>query len=212
MNKFIIFDYNKDILAGIKPHFENIDNVKVMSIDVRKLISDPKFNIDVIVSPANSYGFMRGGIDAFLSDMFLNIEFCTQKIIKNLNVKQLNNKPILPVGSAILVDITDCIYPNTKCKQMISAPTMETPMQIDPKNIYYVFYAILKLTSHMKNKTIAVPGLGTACGGVSFDECGKWMKAAYDDFNNGIDPNPNMVLIDDSNCYVTKDHAIEQIN
>jgi len=115
---------------------------------------------------------MDGGIDLYLSKLFPKIQLSVQTGIKRYNIRLENSGMfMLPIGSAIIVPIEKCIC-KTSIKYLISAPTMETPQKIDgTENIYYAFFAILKLCNYFKNKTIAIPGLGTLTGGISPEEC-----------------------------------------
>ena len=80
----LFFDHNESFVKdyrdtmGTNPH----PNLKVYyaSGDVKELCL--KYKVQAIVSPANSFGFMNGGIDAVYMHMFPGIEARTQKRIK----------------------------------------------------------------------------------------------------------------------------------
>ncbi len=56
--------------------------IQVLQIDAEKLIE--KHNIDVIISPANSFGFMDGGIDKVYMKMFDGIQSTVQNKIEKI--------------------------------------------------------------------------------------------------------------------------------
>jgi len=129
------------------------------------------FAEDTIVSPANSYGYMDGGIDKVYRDHFgIKIE----QTVQNAIIK--TGESYLPVGSSLIVRTG-----NSKVPLMIIAPTMFLPEAVKPQNCFYAMSAILN--AYNKNqeniKNIYCPGLGTGVGQVEPIESAKEMKAAY---------------------------------
>ena len=90
---------------------------------------------DAMVSPANSFGFMDGGLDYALSERFgWDLEKQLQKIIKDLPEGELL------VGQALVLETGDKVVPF-----LISAPTMRVPtnFNIDTSiNAYLAMKAI----------------------------------------------------------------------
>ena len=73
-------------------------------------------NADAVVSPANSFGFMRGGVDGVYTRVFgSGVEAGLQAIIRTLPSGEL------PVGEALVVPTGHGRIP-----WLISAPTMRT--------------------------------------------------------------------------------------
>ncbi len=162
-----------------------------------EFIQDSIFNhpSDAIVSPANSFGFMGGGIDGLLSNYLgWHVQDRVQEKIKN----EFDGE--LLVGQSLIVK-TD----NDKFPYLISAPTMRVPMQLSKidmhsvdgfinkfsPNVYLAAKAIfvaLKKNPHIKS--IAIPGLGTGVGGISPAVCASMMRKAFSDFyvGNNIQP------------------------
>lgn len=132
---------------------------------------------DAIVSPANSYGYMDGGIDqVYLNHFGLGLQANLQKQIKEKH----NGK--LEVGKAIIIPTKDLKIP-----KMIAAPTMETPGDIsDTDNVYKAFKAVLEETlkyNHNNKKQIQeiiIPGMGTGVGRMKPFKAAEQMKQAYD--------------------------------
>src|SRR5262245_52878699 len=75
-------------------------------------------DVDAVVSPANSFGFMDGGIDYLYSSFFgWRVQDRLQKLIRERHHGELL------VGTAEIVE-TD----NAKIPYLIAAPTMRVPM------------------------------------------------------------------------------------
>lgn len=168
-----IVDTHKNILEKIIPNSEfilgNIQNINT---------------IDVYVSPANSFGWMDGGIDAIYSQMFPGIQELVQKHIAQLSPVIFQNRPLLPVGSALITKKGE--LPNGKL--LICAPTMQTPHNIQKhlQNVYYAAIAIFQVCQKLPPGTvIGIPGLGTGVGGLSGEECANLIGQAWTDLQNG---------------------------
>jgi O-acetyl-ADP-ribose deacetylase (regulator of RNase III) len=90
------------------------------------------------VSPANSLGFMDGGIDYALSRIVMpNIEPVVKQNIKNLKITNLIDRCYLPIGSSIIIDYSSI-------KSLVVAPTMLLPQDVSKtNNAYYATMAVL---------------------------------------------------------------------
>lgn len=135
---------------------------------------------DCIVSPANSFGFMSGGLDGVITKVLgPQIEKKVQDRIANTSIKELL------VGDAIIVE-TD----NEKIPYCISAPTMRVSMAIDNTvNVYLASKAIFSLLlSNPQIKIVTISGLGTGVGQMPYEVCAKQMKQAYKEvwLNEGV--------------------------
>jgi O-acetyl-ADP-ribose deacetylase (regulator of RNase III) len=132
---------------------------------------------DAVVSPANSFGFMDGGIDALFTYQFGP---GLQERLQALLVAEHGGE--LPIGSAVIVptehrDIPWCI----------SAPTMRTPSNVaDTVNAYLAFRAALRaVLEHNRRglpeiRSILCPGLGTSVGQMPVHRCARQMRIAWD--------------------------------
>ena len=165
----------KIILSGLSPKlldawtevFGKEENVLIIEGDITQI------ECDAMVSPANSFGFMDGGLDYALSERFgWDLEKRLQKIIKDLPEGELL------VGQAILIETGDNTVP-----YLISAPTMRVPtnFNIDTSiNAYLAMKAILiKAKSNDNISTIAVPGLCTGVGRMQPIIAARQMFQAY---------------------------------
>ena len=140
-------------------------------------------NVDAVVSPANSFGFMDGGIDMVYSQHFgWNVQQQLQNQIKHLHHGELL------VGNADIVETNHSNIP-----YLIAAPTMRVPMVLaDTVNPYLAARAALLLIKHghfptgalegerISNgvKSVAFPGLGTGVGRVPPEKCALQVRTA----------------------------------
>jgi O-acetyl-ADP-ribose deacetylase (regulator of RNase III) len=137
---------------------------------------------DAIVSPANSFGFMDGGLDYSISGFFgWHIQKRLQELIRTKHYGELL------VGTAEIVE-TD----HPKIPYVISAPTMRVPMILcDSVNPYLATRAVLLLIKHGKLengtaikevvRTVAFPGMGTGVGRVPPEICARQMHTAIEE-------------------------------
>lgn len=90
------------------------------------------------VSPANSLGFMDGGIDMALSRIvFPGIEPIVKTRIKNQNITNLLGRKYLPIGSSIIIDYDES-------RSMVVSPTMLLPQDVSKtRNAYFATMAVL---------------------------------------------------------------------
>lgn len=141
---------------------------------------------DAVVSPANSFGFMDGGIDALYLNHF------GEEIQMNLRRTILeHHRGELVVGAAEIIETQDPVIPF-----LIAAPTMRVPMVLQESvNVYLAARAALLLVlrgqfTHGRHrgqplservKTVAFPGLGTGVGRIGFEVCARQVRAAIND-------------------------------
>ncbi len=141
---------------------------------------------EAIVSPANSFGFMDGGIDHLYSRHFgWHVQRRLQEAIRTEHHGELL------VGQAEVVATDDARIPF-----VIAAPTMRVPMILrDTVSPYLAARAALLLIKHNRFRegpfagdavasvvrTVALPGLGTGVGRVGADVCARQVRAAIEE-------------------------------
>ena len=169
--KIQLVDRNAEMCAQWRKHFKGCEDVVVHHGDFFSL------ETDCIVSPANSFGFMDGGLDLAIMKQFgTDLESRVQKYIL------FGHGGELLVGEAFWIEtgISDIPY-------MICAPTMRVPMILkDSVNVYLASKAIFKLLRlrhpvYRTVNTVTISGLGTGIGKVPYDICAKQMRQAYED-------------------------------
>ena len=135
---------------------------------------------DCIVSPANSFGLMDGGIDLALinhfgPDLMGRVQ---ERIIREFFGEQ-------PVGTCFIVPTGNKLHP-----YLAHAPTMRVPTVIrGTENCYLAMAAMLREVA-MFNRgtngttidTVLCPGLGTATGRMPASEAARQMALAYKHF------------------------------
>jgi O-acetyl-ADP-ribose deacetylase (regulator of RNase III) len=128
-----------------------------------------KIACDAIVNPANSYGYMGGGVAGAI------------KRVGGLEIeKEAVSKAPINVGQAIATTAG-----NLPCKYVIHAPTMNQPaMRIGVDNVQLAIRAALKKAEELKIKTIAIPGMGTGVGGVSENDAARAMINVTKEFED----------------------------
>ena len=165
--KIILTDLEPKLIKAWTEFFSNQEYVSIIESDITKI------ECDAIVSPANSFGFMDGGLDYALSERFgWDLEKRLQKIIKELPEGELL------VGQALVIETGDTSVPF-----LISAPTMRIPtnFNIDTSiNAYLAMKAILiKVKSNSKISSVAIPGLCTGVGRMQPIIAARQMFQAY---------------------------------
>lgn len=153
----------KTIFGGSKIQLRHEETGGVVSIDIKHgNILD--LVCDAIVSPANSFGFMDGGIDQAYTDHFgPELQKNLQGTIDDREYRHLftASRHELLVGDAVSVGTND-----DRIKYLISAPTMRVPMTLPPDTInpYLATRAAVGLAKRHKLSVIAMPGMGAGCG------------------------------------------------
>ena len=150
---------------------------------------------DALVSPANSFGFMDGGVGAlYLRRFGKNLQQRVQQTIAE------HRHGELLVGAADVVETGDPAIPF-----LIVAPAMRAPMTLtDSVNPYLAARAVLLLTQHGRFrggqhqgvpirdliKTVAIPGLGTGVGDIGPYTCAHQVRAAIEQVWLGLPTAP----------------------
>lgn len=146
---------------------------------------------DALVSPANSFGRMDGGLDAQIVE-FLgeDIEIEVQQMIGSRHDSEL------VVGLAEIV-----ITQATQFPFLVVAPVMRVPQNISRTvNAYLSFRAALRSVCDFNElhgnpiQTLLVPGLGTDTGFMPPLRAARQMRAAYEVVMRGAAPNLDISL------------------
>lgn len=172
----ILVDTNQEVTDAWSTVFADVAQVTVRH---GSIFDHPA---DALVSPANSFGYMNGGLDFAISKhLGWHLEKDLQRLIREKYYGELlvGQAEILPTGSTL--------FP-----YLVAAPTMRTPMTITRgPNVYQAMKAILVLLRHGKLatgelvservKSIAIPGLGAGIGQVRPLVCARQMRLAWED-------------------------------
>jgi O-acetyl-ADP-ribose deacetylase (regulator of RNase III) len=141
---------------------------------------------DALVSPANSFGFMDGGIDALYTHRFGHgVQERLQRAIQDHHGGELL------VGDAEIVETFEPTLPF-----VIAAPTMRVPMVLrETVNPYLAARAVFRLIAERTFRAgafagmpvadvvrrVAIPGLGTGVGAVGPNTCARQVAQAIRD-------------------------------
>jgi hypothetical protein len=107
---FQLRDIDEEVVQSWKTHFKDVENVSISGGDIFEL------KADAIVSPANSFGYMDGGIDlVYIKRFGWELQTRLQSHLKEQHDGEL------PVGQATIVETFDSEIPF-----LISAPTMRS--------------------------------------------------------------------------------------
>jgi O-acetyl-ADP-ribose deacetylase (regulator of RNase III) len=177
-------DLGVALVEAWRREFAGVASVEISHGDIFSRKSGPvaprdpiDVTADAIVSPANSFGFMDGGIDAVYT---YQLGAQVQETLRERLARDFGGE--LPVGQALIVptghrDIPWCI----------SAPTMRVPALVaDTPNAYLAFRAaLLAVLAHNRGpeapiRSILCPGLATAIGRMPVARCARQMRAAWE--------------------------------
>jgi O-acetyl-ADP-ribose deacetylase (regulator of RNase III) len=169
--KLILGDKNPEMIAAWTACFSDQPNVTVRGGNILMTTAD------ALVSPANSFGFMDGGLDWSISELFeWRIQAIVQKAI------QTKHHGELVVGAAEIVETG-----HERFRYLVCAPTMRTPQNVSSTmNAYLAMRAILLAIARHNAETkdpinsVSIPGLCTGVGRLPYDCCARQMRAAYD--------------------------------
>ncbi len=121
------------------------------------------------VSPANSLGFMDGGIDLVLSRrVFPGVEPEVKEAIAEIGIKSLLGRYYLPIGSSLILD--------KDSRALSISPTMLLPQNIRATdNVYYATMATLynilvNRKESLETTDILFTSMGCGYGGLLEEE------------------------------------------
>jgi len=149
---YLFMDIKPDMVSAWENFFADESNVTILEGDITNT------TCDAIVSPANSFGFMDGGVDYAISiRLGWDLQLELQKKIKDLPEGELL------VGRAMVIETGDELIP-----YLISAPTMRVPTNFNINtsiNAYLAMKAaLIAAKNHPKIGSIAIPGFCTGVG------------------------------------------------
>src|SRR5262245_57848465 len=178
--KIVLAALGRDLAEAWERHCGNLPDVTIHRGSILDL------NVDAVVSPANSFGFMDGGIDHLYSYHFSwEVQDRLQELIRTRHHGELL------VGAAEIVETG-----NLRIPFVIAAPTMRVPMILrDSVNPYLAARAALLLIRHgvvpagvlagerveAVVQSVAFPGLATGIGRIGPNTCAHQVRAAIEE-------------------------------
>jgi O-acetyl-ADP-ribose deacetylase (regulator of RNase III) len=171
-----IGDRNSDVAHALAAAFKDVPAVEVVEGNLLDA------GCEAILSPANSFGDMGGGIDKAIDDFH---QGAAQRAVRSAVSDRCYGE--LPVGLALIVEMSASRLPF-----IVAAPTMRVPGRVDRSlNAYLAMRAALvavlrhNAIGHRPIRRLAVPGLCTGVGGMPAAESADQMRTAYDSVVGG---------------------------
>lgn len=174
--KLILVDPKTILCRAWEKYFADLPDFEIQNGVFQRLKE-----YDCMVSAANSFGLMDGGVDAAIIHFFgAKLERKVQRrIIEEWRGEQ-------PVGTSMIVETGHEKHP-----YIAHTPTMRIPLDIThTDNVYNAMWAMLVAVDRhnakheQKIEIIACPGLGTATGRMPPFEAARQMALAYRHFLN----------------------------
>ncbi len=165
MIKIYLRDTNQELVNCWQQAFMHCSNFDISCGNIFDI------KATAIVSPANSFGHMGGGIDLAYRNAFgMRVEEDLKRKIIDVHYGELI------IGNAEIIRLDDCNY-----DYMISAPTMRLPMNVsNTNNAYLAFRAALIAAKESQFASIACPGLCTLTGRMHPMVCAEQMLVAWE--------------------------------
>jgi O-acetyl-ADP-ribose deacetylase (regulator of RNase III) len=171
LQKLYLCDSKAELCDKWRQVFSSYPEVEILKDDYFQQ------SADAIVSPANSFGIMDGGLDlAIRNELGFQVETDIQEVILNKYHGEM------PIGTAEIINTN-----HKKWSFIIAAPTMRIPENIAfTLNAYIAFRAILIAINNFNEskpnrpiKSLVCSGLGTGIGSMEPIKCAAQMRAAY---------------------------------
>ncbi|MCB9704779.1 MAG: macro domain-containing protein [Myxococcales bacterium] len=164
-------DRDAAVVDAWRRHFRGVQAVEIGFGDIFAVAAD------AIVSPANSFGYMDGGIDAVYLERFgAGLQWRLQERLRERHGGEL------VVGEAVIVETGA-----SELRWLVSAPTMRVPGPVkDTLNAYLAFRAALRaVLAHNEAglpriASVLCPGLASAIGAMPPERVARQMRFAYD--------------------------------
>jgi len=163
-------------------------------VEIRVVLDDlTRVKCDAIINPANSFGWMGGGVAL---------------AIKSAGGEEIEKEAVarapIPVGKAVAT--TGGKLP---ARFVIHAPTMREPGRTDLESVRKAVRGALELANRLRLNSIAFPGMGTGVGGVPIDEAANAMVEEIRMWGKGF-PKKVMLVARDGGLKRAFEKAVEE--
>lgn len=174
--RLILCDTRRDVVDAWIDHFRDLPAVEIRHGSLLEV------SCGALVSPANSFGDMSGGVDQWIDRHYRGA--AQREVVRRIREEFFGE---LPVGAALIVDTEEARLP-----LIAVAPTMRTPGNVaNTLNAYLAMRAALVTVCRYAQsnpapiRRLAVPGLCTGVGGMHPGLAARQMRAAYDNVIGG---------------------------
>lgn len=168
--QILLVDRDRRLTAAWKEAFSDVDAVEVVHGDFFST------EAEAMVSPANSFGIMDGGLDKAIRDV---LGPGVEQRVRDRIIERHHGE--LLVGAAEVIATDDARWPLLVC-----APTMRIPENVShTTNAYLAFRAtLLALVRHGTTigravESVVCPGLCTWTGAMPAQRCAAQMRTAF---------------------------------
>jgi len=168
--RIFLHTFDSNMAVAWRNSFAGVPGVIIVEGDILEGRSD------AVVSPANSFGFMDGGIDlAYRRHFGMDLQSRLQARIRSEFFGELHvgQATVVPTGQEAI-------------RYLVAAPTMRVPDHIgDTVNVYLAFRAaLLAVLAHNDGSPAAidslrVPAMGTGVGAMPLARAARQMHAPY---------------------------------
>jgi O-acetyl-ADP-ribose deacetylase (regulator of RNase III) len=171
----LLVDTKPDLCEAWQASFAGVRDLQIYNGKFESLIG----TFDCLVSPANSFGLMDGGIDAAITAYFgASLQARVQQEIWS------SYRGEQPVGTCLMVPTE-----NPRCPWLAHCPTMRVPMDVSWTNNAYAAFLIALIAAEAQGiQTLACSGLGTLTGRMPSGVCARQMRFAYDVWSGTFTP------------------------
>lgn len=169
--RIVLIDAQPGLVTAWQQAFAEIGSIQILAGDY---FQQPA---DAIVSPANSFGIMDGGLDLAIRD---TLGYDVQSRLQEVIVEKYHGE--LPVGAAVIIETGHDRWPH-----LVAAPTMRIPESVSGTlNAYLAFRAVLVAVKNFnlsggprRIDSVVCSGLATGVGGMTAQRCARQMLLAY---------------------------------
>lgn len=166
MKTYVLMATDEFIADRLSREFAEFSNVEVY-----KGVFQNLGGVDCLVSPANSFGIMDGGMDLAITDYFgKELQDRVQEKIKEEYFSEQ------PVGTSFILETDNENFP-----YLAHTPTMRVPQSIDDTdNVYNAMRAtLIETEKHTDIKTVAIPAFGHGSGNIHASDVAYQMGKAF---------------------------------
>jgi O-acetyl-ADP-ribose deacetylase (regulator of RNase III) len=173
--QLVLVDPGTAVCAAWEERFTGLPNVSVVNGRFEEL---PAF--DCMVSAANSFGLMDGGVDLAIVRFFGDA--LRERVAARIADEYLGEQP---VGTSLIIETGNPAHP-----YIAHTPTMRLPMRVARTDYAYLAMWAMLLAVRRHNRAsvqppinvVACPGLCTATGRMPPEEFARQMALAYRHF------------------------------
>jgi O-acetyl-ADP-ribose deacetylase (regulator of RNase III) len=166
LERVLLVDQSAPLVRAWQEVFRDVEIVAASASDYFEVAAD------AMVSPANSFGIMDGGLDlAIREQLGLEVERRVRRMIEERHHGEM------PIGCAELVATDHARWP-----LLVVAPTMRVPEDVSRTvHAYWAFRAILLAVRRHGQpiRSLLCPGLGTGVGRMPPRRCAVQMRQAW---------------------------------